>query len=190
MDRSHLKFPETVEKQFSFLKEYGFQVKQREQSLVKYESKNVFVNIYHGRVSYEIGLQIGLLASASSSGYGLGSVIRFTDPELGNKFRYYMTSTQKGVSRGVREIAKLLKTYGDKALRGDSAMFQWLNDDNEKYWAEREAAQIRPKAEEAFRLKDYSKALDLYKRIEGCLTSTEEKKIKYAMKKSGRDNTA
>lgn len=183
MDRSHLKFPETVEDEFSFLKEYGFQIKQREQTFVKYESKDVFVNIFHGRVSYEIGLQVGLLSSGNVSGYGLRSVIGFTDPDIAKKYRYYTTGTHDGVKRGVREIAKLLKTYGDKALRGDSVMFQWLNNYIEKYWAERKAAQIRPKAEEAFRTKDYSKAADLYKSIEGCLTSAEEKKMKYALKK-------
>ena len=183
MDRSHLKFPETVEKQFSFLKEYGFKIKLREQTVVKFESKDVFITIYHDRVSFEIGLQIGLLSSGSSSGYGLGSVIKFTDPELGNKFRCYTTSSLEGVKKGVVEIATLLETYGDKVLRGDAEIFKWLNNNIEQYWAEREAARIRPKAEEAFRTKEYSKALDLYRSIENCLTSAEEKKIKYAMKK-------
>ncbi len=176
MDRVKLEFSKSVLSDFLFLvEEYGFSCISSEKTYVRYESDKVFVNIFHGRVSFEIGLQVGLLSSESSTGYGLGSVIAFTDPELGNKYRRYMTSTQEGVKKGVREIAKLLKTYGDKALRGDSAMFQWLNDDVEKYWAEREAAQIRPKAIEAFRAKDYSKAFDLYKSIEGCLTSAEKK---------------
>jgi len=38
MDYSYLKFPENVEDNFSFLeKEYGFVIKNREQTFVRYE---------------------------------------------------------------------------------------------------------------------------------------------------------
>ena len=95
-----------------------------------------------------------------------------------------MTSTPEGVRKGVRKTAQLLKKYGDKALLGDSIVFQWLSEDVEKYWAEREAKQIRPKAEKAFRDKDFKNAAKLYKSIEHSLTLAEEKKLKYAIKNS------
>lgn len=185
MDRSQLRFSKTVLSEFIFLtKEYNFSCKLCEDTFVRYESDKVFVDIFHGRVSYEVGLQLGLLKYGRDTGYGLGSIISFTDPEKGNKFRYCMTSTPEGVRKGVRKTAQLLKKYGDKALLGDSIVFQWLSEDVEKYWAEREAKQIRPKAEKAFRDKDFKNAAKLYKSIEHSLTLAEEKKLKYAIKNS------
>ena len=94
MDRSQLKFSQTVLSEFIFLtEEYNFSCVHHEDTLVRYESDKVFVSVFHGRASYEVGLQIGLLGSGNNMGFGLGSIIALTNPEEGNRFKYCICST-------------------------------------------------------------------------------------------------
>ena len=91
MDYSYLQFPENVEDNFSFLeKEYDFVIKNREQIFVRYESNTVFINIYHGKVSTELVLEIGLIESGKTHGYSLGSLISITNPEKGKNFKLFL----------------------------------------------------------------------------------------------------
>lgn len=63
-DRSQLRFEEAAISAFAFLtsERYGFRCVVSESTIVRYESDTVGVTIYHGRSSYEIGCEIGLLA--------------------------------------------------------------------------------------------------------------------------------
>jgi len=184
MDYSYLKFPENVEDNFSFLeKEYGFVIKNREQTFVRYESNTVFINIYHGKVSTELVLEIGLINSGKEHGYDLGSLISIANTEEGKNFQFPMTSDLEGIKKGIAELADLLKIYGKKALRADPTTFKELQKDMDRYWAEMNASNIRPQASAAFQKKDYKNAVKLYLTMETCLSASERKKLQYARKK-------
>lgn len=55
--RERLGFEAAVVENFAFLKEAGFECVRRECTFVRYESKRVFVNVYHGRGSFELGVE-------------------------------------------------------------------------------------------------------------------------------------
>src|ERR671917_546664 len=58
--REKLDFAEEVQSAFTFLvTDYGFRLVRTEPTFVRYESPDVCVNIYHGRASFEIGVEIG-----------------------------------------------------------------------------------------------------------------------------------
>src|SRR6266508_1197859 len=60
LQRESLGFAPAATQAFSFLVErLGFRLAKQEPTFVRYESKSVFVNIYHGRSSYEIGVEVG-----------------------------------------------------------------------------------------------------------------------------------
>jgi len=184
MDYNYLKFPENVEDNFSFLeKEYDYVIKNREQTFVKYESNTIFINIFHDIVSTELVLEIGLIKSGKIHGYGFGSLLRISNPEEFNNFKYPMTSEFEEVKKGLAEFADLLKVYGKKALRGDSNTFEKLQNDIDRCRNEMNASYVRPQASAAFREKDYKKAVQLYLSMETCLSASERKKLKYARKK-------
>ena len=56
-NRDVLGFSRTVFQYFNFLcSDYGFQVTDQSATLVRFESNDVFINVYHGRASYELGV--------------------------------------------------------------------------------------------------------------------------------------
>src|SRR5687767_11892121 len=59
MDRWRLGFKEAVLANFGFLQQIGFKPVTEDVTFVRYESKTVFVNVYHGRASFEIGVEVG-----------------------------------------------------------------------------------------------------------------------------------
>ena len=60
-ERAKLGFREAVLSSFKFLNDVGFRPVEQEMTLVRYESPEVFVNVYHGRASFELGVEIGRL---------------------------------------------------------------------------------------------------------------------------------
>lgn len=64
-ERGKLGFRESALASFRFLVDLGFRPVEEELTLVRYESPTVFVNIYHGRASFELGVEIGVLDEPS-----------------------------------------------------------------------------------------------------------------------------
>ncbi len=90
------------------------------------------------------------------------------------------------MAAGLATIASLFQRFGTEALEGDPLYFSKL-DDLGKIWAEKfadevQARQTRPKAEEAWRNKDYAKAAELYGKIRVSLSPAELQKLAYAEK--------
>ncbi|GAK55157.1 hypothetical protein U27_01988 [Candidatus Vecturithrix granuli] len=184
MERAGLKFAETVIAQFDFLtRNYGFACKRCEETFVRYESNKVFVNIYHGRNSYELGGEIGLLGSGKEAKFGIASLMELRDPEKVKDLRYRIAYNEESVQKGLSELASLLQQYGDEALQGDLKIFEQLQQLVKQYWAEMRASQIRPKAASVFQAKDYQKAAELYESMYDQLTKAELKKLEYAKSK-------
>lgn len=184
MDRSHLKFSETVLENFSFLeKDYLFTCAQVEQTFVRYESSRVFVNIYHGRGSFEIGGEIGLINSKMDGGYGIGALVKIANPEEKKKYFNYTTDNPDGVKIGVRKMATILLEYGDQALRGKDSIFKKLEMRMQEHWNDHNIGIARREAVEAFKKRSYNSVVELYSSIEEVLTPAEAKKLQYAKKK-------
>ena len=183
-DRSYLNFEDQVRKWFVFLGQMGFTEIEALPTLVRYKNDGVEVDIYHGRQSYEIGAGV----TFSGTRYAISEIIQASDSEAFKRFRYAMTSTPEGVGAALEELSLLMKRYGDVALKGDSHFIvtlakqrqQWSED----YALDVLARQLRPKADEAFRQKDYTTAVDLYSCIRERLSAAEHKKLSYAIKHS------
>jgi hypothetical protein len=68
--RGHLGFPQAVRDAFRFLQTFGFKEVGADDTIVRYATERVFLNIYHGRSSYELGIEIGP-RSDQQKGYSL-----------------------------------------------------------------------------------------------------------------------
>ena len=177
LDRSSLNFEEKTRKAFVFLNDLGFFEVEALPTLVRYQKGSVEVNVYHGRQSYEIGMDI----TAFGTRYPISAIIRVADPEAFKHFHYTVATVSEGVIAGLEELSLLMKRYGRKALEGDSQFFSTL-EKQQKLWAEEYALdvltrQLRPQADESFRRKDYSAAAELYSRIRERLSPAELKKL-------------
>src|SRR5438045_7554154 len=91
-DRSALRFAEEVKARFSFLEALGFHCVRSEATLVRFESPKVSINVYHGRHSFEIDLEIEP-AQSPADAYSFASVLRLVDPAQLGHTRSYATHT-------------------------------------------------------------------------------------------------
>jgi len=182
--RSHFNLEKKVREMFDFLSNFGFSEVESSPTLIRYQNGDIEVDIYHGRQSYEIGAGI----TVSGTRYSISEIIQASDSELFEQFRYAMTSTPEGVAKALEELSVLMKRYGNAALEGDQQFITVLEKQREqcveKLALDSLAYQLRPKASEAFRQKDYSTAADLYSRIRNCLSAAELKKLSFAIKHS------
>jgi hypothetical protein len=84
----------------------------------------MFVNIYHGRASYEIGVEIGL--KARSEKYGLGYIVSWAGEtawrsEGFGRSTLFQVSSRDGVQRIVPRVAEIARKYSEPFLGGDLA---------------------------------------------------------------------
>ena len=185
MSRRRLGFTEQVLSSFGFLiKEYGFRVAKSDPTFVRYESSIVFVNIYHGRTSYELGFEVGRLDDGSGQEeqpYSLSMIMQHMRKQEQKSFQ---ASTRDRVKELVPKLADLVRTYANSFLKGDVATFRELMttrlDMADKLHDELRVRAVRQKAVNAWRARDFLQVAELYDSIFEHLTQAEVKKLNYA----------
>jgi hypothetical protein len=191
-DRVQLGFAEAVLSAFDFLtREYDFHLVRAEPTFVRYESPNVFVNIYHGRASYELGVEIGQLISALSQEdqpFSIGEIIDLMGAREETGYTFLQASTAARVSEYVPKLADFVKKSAAPALEGDTDIFRQLaekrSEKSDELLKEWHLSDVREKADIAWQEKNYAKLADLYESIREELTPAEAKKLDYAKKHS------
>jgi hypothetical protein len=189
--REQFNFPETVLMFFRFLiEDFGFAVIKQDSTLVRFESGDVFVNIYHGRASYEVGIEIGELRSNTGLpefGYTLGEIISASDPEAGAAYRADHITEPELIEKYVSKISELVKNFAPLALVGNKDFFKRVSDlqarKSNKYLKNLELNRVRSEVEIAWRNKNYKQVVELFEPVAGDLTTSEIKKFDYAKRK-------
>lgn len=191
--RAALGFKEAVLASFGFLiKEYGFRCVRTDVTFVRYEAPSVFINIYHGRGSFELGFEIGLLIKNAKSErrFSLGDIIDMVDIRRETGYTFYQVSSRDGVQEFVPKLAVLVKNYAVPALKGDQPFFQRLEEFRSKQFAsyvkEMDLERIRPKVQDAWRKKNYEQVVELYESVRNYLTPLELQKLDYAKRQLSR----
>ena len=187
--RIQLRFSEEVQTRFNYLVDtYDFRCVKVETTFVRYESDHIFINIYHGRSSFEIGLEIGQLFSGikNEDAYNLSWLIKLDDSKKAMDYRLYVAKSADLVKKGIYQLCELFKEHAGEAIIGDEHTFKLLaklrEDWSESFAQEIMAGQVRPKANTAFSKKNYAEATYLYESISSELTPAELKKLKFARK--------
>jgi hypothetical protein len=189
-DRHPLRFAEMVEENFSFLQEHEFKRLQSEPTFVRFESRRSYVNVYHGRRSFEIGLEIGLLGAGSDEiPHSMSEIIRLVEPEKLAEYRDYGAHTAEDVAEGVRGLAARFRRYVDAGILDDAGFFERLRESHkaavDDYWKKGELTQARRELDAAWHAKNYAKVVEVLEPLRADLTSTELKKLEYAKKELG-----
>jgi len=183
--RGELEFSMAVRRAFAFLDGFGFREVCEAATIVRYATERVFLNVYHGRSSFELGIEVGLLeARGEQHGYSLGEFVRLVDPAEAGRLKNDCATTANEVAYGVARLATRVQQYLARVLRGDEAIFPELARQRRE-WADAFAAdisyrQVGPKAAAAFREKRYSEAADLYESVKSQLSPAELMKLEYA----------
>src|SRR5258706_14107970 len=162
-DRSGLAFVEATRKAFAFLQLFGLRELSAETTIVRYASGRVYLNVYHGRSSYELGLEVGRLGTCEQvPGYTMSVLLGAKSLEQGMVYRNRIAVTPEEVWNGLFALASELKANGESVLSGEDGIFELLKQ-RRQAWAEEYAADVRnrqllPRADEALRQHDYKTA--------------------------------
>jgi hypothetical protein len=189
--RMQLGFTPEVLSVFHFLtQDYDFKCVKTDITFVRYESGSIFVNIYHGRRSYELGVEIGKLEknpNVQEISYTIGEIMDFVGVRKDLKFTFFQSSNKDQIKILVRKLAEYVKSYAGPILNGDLKILEKVQilqkEKSDAYIKEMNLRHIREIADVAWKQKDYVKFLGLYSPVEDDLTPVEAKKLEYARKK-------
>lgn len=177
-------FERVVIEACSYLQDIGFRISERCPTLVRYVCQDVEVDFYQGRQSFEVSVGV----SINGVRFSLSELIRLGDPKMADAFRNPVATDADGVVSAVSQVALLLRQFGALALRGDASVLAALTTQRQQ-WSDTFALdvlveQTRPMADRAFRSGDYSKAVELYTRIQARLSPAEKGKLALAEERS------
>jgi hypothetical protein len=186
--RKELRFAEEVASNFGFLEsKYGFHIVKEDITFGRYENQRMFVNVWHGRGSYVVGVEIGLL-SKPEYGYSLDGVLNYLGAE---GLEGYAAIDKDQVKRRVRQVAELVEQHTGILLNGDPVIFEKLEKRAKEYalsyMRSIELYHIRENGDKAWHEKDYEEVERQYgAMLQSEMTGSEAAKLEYAKKKLGR----
>jgi hypothetical protein len=188
-DRWNLGFKEAVWANFQFLQDYGLTLVQSEVTYVRYDSPKVFVNVYHGRGSYELNVEIGRHEGLrKDSPFSLDAVLGWKRaPErklLNTEVPLFHAKNFESVQELVPKMATLFKKYADPLLKADEESFMSFDNyctlESHRLGQRFAAGTTRWKADSAFKRKDWKQVIELYHLIGKDLSQTEQAELAYA----------
>jgi hypothetical protein len=194
-ERSRLGFAATVSEEFAFLHGLGFHLMELTDTLVRYETDRRLVRVFHGRGSYELGVEIGRWIEVD----GVRSEQVFPLPDVIVRERdladvgYGGTSatTVELVRKFVVRLAGWTRQFALPLLTDGDEIFAELSASNAaKGAAEREqqrASQLRVRANDAWRQRSFGTVIACYTEIDTKLptvelSGVERGRLKYSRK--------
>ncbi len=170
-----------------FLVDRGFRVVRIEETLVRFESETVYIQIFHGRYSFTLGVELGRLSVADEI-FTLADAVDALCPSR-SKEAQFQASNKEALGRGVSIFADLIRDCCTEVLNADSEAFKRVDDLTSK---ERRAATLiaqygatRDKAVRAWEEKDYPEAYRLYSEMHEALTIPEKRRLEYLRSRLG-----
>ena len=184
-DRSLLRFADEVKARFAFLETLGFRCVRSETTLVRFESSNLAITVYHEKLSYEISSAIESVRGSDS--YSFYEILCLVTGERMEQYRDYATHTVEGVAEGVRQLAELFRKCVDAGILNDSELFSRLKLQRDawarNYALETQLEQARRKSESAWAAKNFGKVIEILAPFQEHLSPSDLKKLEYAKKK-------
>jgi hypothetical protein len=187
-ERARLGFEEAVLSSFKFLNDVGMRPVKVEVTFVRYESSEVFVNVYHGRASFEMGVEIGRLHEPAEK-LTLYDIIDWAGANKAEGFGQHVAfqvSSREGVEEFVPKLAQLVQKYGTPFLKAEASAYCAVHEARSRgaveYEKEVNLRRVRMRAEAAWRAKDYFQIVELYGAVREELTEVEAEKLAYAEK--------
>lgn len=184
INRDNLNFKDEVRKSFKFLNELGFVETEALNTYVEYQSNNIKLAVYHGRLSYEISVDITIMGNE----FSLGELLGVLDSDFAKEFKYPTAVTKKSVISAVNLVAHIINKHIGSLIKNNLKLIEILQIQRklmtEEYALDVLVRQTRPRAIEAFQKGDYLKVVELYEQISDQLTDSERKRYEIAKKRS------
>ncbi len=195
-DRWKLGFKEAVLENFTFLRRYGYRRVRADVTFVRYETpwykfrRRFYVNVYHARGGYDLGVEIGPVDNDQEQATLLGILIWSNAPEVKNwriGGTLWRAETRDAVQTLVPKLAELVRRFADPFLRGDPEAIKSLRKMNkEAYAVWRSNAPKRHQATLAWEAKDFEGVAAIYETFENELYAEEKERLAEARKELAR----
>lgn len=184
---SRLDFVDLALKAFGFLLDGGFSVARRDETLLRFESSDVFVNVYHGRSSYEVGLELGRLQEGEM--YSLHEVLTAVAPGEVQRARC-QTTDREMLARCLDVIAEKVEQRCQLLLAGDSIAFEKLRSavapQRKAITLEAQFGAIVDRADRAWEAEDLHAAMNLYEQAIPALDRKGARRLQYLRERLGQ----
>jgi hypothetical protein len=206
-NRWKLGFKDAVLESFKFLRKYGYRRVRADVTFVRYETpwysfkRRFYVNVYHARGSYEMGVEVGPKDSDPEM-VNLPWILRWAGaPEAGACFgndrgrTMLFAETREAVQTLVPRMAELVRKYAAPFLRRDPEAFKAVNamtKQASEIWVE-QTNRLAPKRHEAtlaWEAQDFERVAAIYGTFEDELMAEEKEQLAEARKQlAGRAAT-
>lgn len=172
---------------FAFLEHLGFAVVRREPTLIRFESESVFINVYHGRSSYQVGLELGRLQRGEL--YSLHEVLGGMAPNDLDRARC-QTADPATLARCLTSIADTVERNCQLLLVGNDRAFERLDSVvapmRKSTTLQAKFGAILDRADKAWDQKNLSEAASLYERAAPALDEMRRRRLKYLRSRAKR----
>ena len=186
-ERNALGFQEAVLSSFRFLEsEHGFMCVERSLTMVRYESATARLNVFHGRSSYQIDVELSEKSTSESEtpAFRLADIALLIGSEDLIPLGFLQASTPETLGVVVGRAAELLRRCGPDVLRAEPFIIRRLDelrrDRALKAAQDQRLVDVRIAADQAWHQKDYRRVEELYRSVETMLSPAELKKLHYA----------
>lgn len=194
-DRGRLGFATVAPEQFSFLLGLGFALTELSDTIARYESNRRLVRVFHGRGSYELGVEIGRWIEVDGvsreQAFPLRDVVALRRDPAEAGFGGTSATTAESVRKFVALLAGWTREFAGPLLSDGDQLFDQLSESNAaRGQAERDelrASRLRARADEAWQRKDFGRVVNAYSEIESelpavALKASERGRLDYAVK--------
>lgn len=181
-----LGFTAVASSAFAFLLRQGFSVARSNSTLLRFESSDVFINIFHGRRSYQIGLEIGRVKDGGLySLYEILASVALSEVAVAR----CQPTTREGVQECLSRIAELVEKCCQGLIGNDPSAFAALEHSasllRHSATLKAQFGAVLDKAERAWEQKNWTLAFELYSKAESALDDTQRRRLAFLRARKG-----
>ena len=174
---------------------YGLTLIGSDAHSAHYASECIWLVIRHGRLSYELSLDMARPGhdEEQEHPYSLQDAMRVTAREAARDYRDFAATSAGAVSRGLRLLARDIRTYCEPALRCDPEFFAAMARERsvavEEFARQPQRGSEDASAREAMERRDWDRVIAIYESRRDALSRSEEKRLEIARRHAACDST-
>jgi len=189
--RAHLDFPTAARTRFGFLLDLGFKEVKAEPTYLRFERYDMFIEVFHGRASYELGVEFGRWVRVEDDvveqKFHLVDALPVFAPDV--DFVARTATSREQVARFVEELADQARLVAERMSRGVTDAFDRISEavatSSDEYLDGLRATRLRGRADDAWHRKDFASVVEAYEEIDSELNAvelreSEAKRLSYA----------
>jgi hypothetical protein len=179
--RGRLGFGVAVSESFRFLLDRGFELRELSDTYARYESDRRLVRVFHGRSSYELGVEVGRWIVVDGVRreqiFPLRDIVSLAVDPASVGYGGTSATAAETVRKFTGQLAGWTQQFASGLLDNGDEVFEQLCERNASLGETSRDAQratlIRSRADAAWRERDFATVINAYKEIDLELTGVE-----------------